>query len=282
MSTRMFARRLASLKVNAGGDDVLFGFSLPAGAMINNLRARVAMWDLNGEGTTETFMYAIEGWILPVLDPDAATTLQDIWDALVPKDTDVDILDLDTGALDTTPFFEPGEADLSQMLDVGLRPERVYHRHAFLSYADGSLFTYQDNQTPFNILWTPGTTVRIRLGKKYRVREPSVLVFGLASPSLDDTTTSLEAAASENEWGRLQYIQDVVQMALQHQLGIIDSGAESPWEESSALLRKHLEPNPYEETAGRLASVAWETVTEAILDMSVPGTMENITVTTGR
>ena len=39
-------------------------------------------------------MMAVEGWILPVLDPDAGSSFDTLLDTLVPKDTDVEVIDL--------------------------------------------------------------------------------------------------------------------------------------------------------------------------------------------
>ncbi len=126
---RMFARRMSQVTTVAAADQVLFGVSLPSDSVVHDIRAKVHLiGNSPGVAWGLAHMYAIEGWILPVLDPDVGDDYDDIWDALVPKDTDVQTLDLDTAALDTSGFYEPGEADWSSLFDVGLRPERLYHR----------------------------------------------------------------------------------------------------------------------------------------------------------
>ena len=136
------------------------------------------------------------------------------------------------GALDTSPFFEPGEADWTAVFDVGLRPERIYHRDRLLTIVNGSVFTYQDNQSPFNVEWRAGDSFSIHIGKRLRVRQPSVLVFAVAAPSMDDTTVTIQAALAENEWPQVKYMSHILERAMLHVLGVVEAGAETPWEEA--------------------------------------------------
>jgi len=279
---RMFARRLDRRNILSGTDQVVMGISLPSGSRLNKLSVEMHLWQEAPLNSTSVVMYAIEAWILPVLDPDAAADYNTLWDTLVPKDSDVETLDLDTTAATGGPFYEPGEPDLSDMLEVGLIPERIYHKNRMLTMGNGSIFSFQDNQTPFSAQWLAGDTVRMQISKNYHIEQPSVLLVGVANPSLDDTTTTGPAAATENEWGQMKYIGHVLERAMLHVFGIVEAGAETPWEEATALLKKHLEPDPFEETASDFVSASWSVATKAIIDHSVVGRLEDMTVTTGR
>ena len=107
----------------------------------------------------------------------------------MPKDTDSQTLDLDTVAADTTPFFEPGEADWSQVMDVGVRPEKLYGRYKMVSFMNAS-FKGRDNETPFALEFRFGDIVNMRVRRRLRVRQPTVLVCAMASPAMDDTNSS--------------------------------------------------------------------------------------------
>ena len=279
---RMYARRLAKTIVPVGTDEVLFGMSLPSGSRINSISAEIHLVHNAVLPFTEVTMYAIEGWILPVLDPDAASTFGTLWDTLVPKDTDVESMDLDTGASDTTPFFEPGEVDLSQLFKVGLRPERIYSHARLLSVSRGSVYLGRDPNSPFNLEWVPGAVVDIKIKKNYSVSQPSVLVFAIANPALDDTTAVTQAAATEPEWGQTKYIGHVLERAMLHVFGITEAGAETPWEEATALLKKHLEPDVFEAVAGGFVSAEWKATGRAIIDHSVEGRLGQTSISTGR
>jgi hypothetical protein len=269
---RMWARRYGQRSVGTSGDEVLFGMSLPSDTVIHDITAKVQITALDNVTllAKNVCAYALEMWLLPVLDPDGAVTYQTAVDTLVPKDTDVQAIDLDTSASDTGPFWEPGEADWSQVLDVGLRPERLWRTTRFLTLASPGVHIYQDNQSPFNKLWIPRMTERIKIRKRLRVRQPSMLVLALASPSMDDTTITEQASLVENEWSRVKYAGDMLVDAQKDLIGLAGSGG-TPWEDATDLLQKHLMPDMYEETANNFAAVSYETFTEATIDHSVVG-----------
>lgn len=286
---RMFAKRLSQNLVITNTDQVLQGISLPSGTRLNNLKVDVSVIGSAFAEFSDAMMYACEVWILPVLDPDGSLTYDAIWDTLVPKDTDevsapgADVLDLDTGGTDTTPFFEPGEPDWSDLVEVGLRPERIYHRNKLLNLANGgSVNTVQDNQTPFAPVWLPGDSFTIRIKKNYAISQPSVLLVGIGIPALDDTVNVQHTVASEVEWGQLKYIGNVLERALLAVMGVMETGAETPWIEASALLKEHLEPDVFEATAGNFISQSLVVYAKGMYDHSVVGTLETGSISTGR
>lgn len=225
--------------------------------------------------------YAVEAWILPLIDPDSAPVYSTIMDQLVPKDTDVQSMDLDTVAADATPFWEPGEADWSKLIPIGFQPERIYHRHRHISFGT--------RNTGFSIKptgeinqWWPTDSFDIRIRKNYFIENPSVMILGFSNPSNDDTD-AVEAATAltESEIPQIRYVGDLLRRALLALLGVTETGAETPWEEASLLLQKHLEPQTLEDTGGFFAATTWHIVTDMVIDHSVEGEMGRIAVTTG-
>ena len=63
---------------------------------------------------------------------------------------------------------------------------------------------------------------------------------------------------------------------------VTEAGAETPWEEATRLLQKHLEPDPFEETAGEWSGTNWDYTARCIMDHSVVGRLEGVQVTSGR
>ena len=279
---RMFAKRIANHRMTAGTDKVILGFPIPSGSRIHDIRVRMTLGGDNFLATQQVATYAAEMWLLPVQDPDNSIDMDTVWDNLVPKDTDVETLDLDTGALDTTPFFEPGEPDFSDMLEVGLRPERLFHRHRFLTLPSGAIQFRQDNQTPFNDQWLPGDAFTIRVKRRLAVNAPMILAVAVAAPALDDTTTNIPVTLPEPEWGQLKYIGHVLERALLHLLGVVEAGAETPWEEATALLKSFLEPDVYESHAGDFVTTGWRVFGDAMLDLSVAGELGRTAISSGR
>ena len=129
--------------------------------------------------------------------------------------------------------------------------------------------------------WATSEVINIRVRKNYAIRQPSALVFAFASPAMDDLTSTPENVAAENEWPRLQYMETVLEQALIKFMGLVEAGAETPWEEAAALLRKHLEPDVYEDTSGAWKPQSYHVFVDAMIDHSVEGTMGKLQLGTG-
>lgn len=281
MSVRMFARDRGQILASSGGDQIITGIALPQDTVLNDVKVKVNLINQGTLTTDQAAFFGVEAYILPVLDPDAGVTFETLWDTLVPKDIDTQTIDLDTGATDTTPFFEPGEVDWTQLLDVGLRPRKVYSRYR-MSTVHNAVFAYKDSESPFEKRYQGGDQFTIRIKRPMRVRQPSAFVVGLASPSMDDTTTSLRSVLAENEWPRIKYAGTTLEHAMIDLLGLVEAGAETPWEDATDLLQKYLEPDVYEETAGRFSGVNWLAFYDSMFDLSVVGRLGVRAVSTGR
>lgn len=227
--------------------------------------------------------YGLEGWILPVEDPDSVVTMNALWDSHVPKDTGTQTLDLDADAADSTPFYEPGHIAWEFMFDMGLQPRRLYHRHRILSAANGAIGFRQDEETPFIEHWFPGRVERVNVSRPTRVRSPSLVVFAVAAPLTTITSaTAPTAAFAEADWGRIKFIDDVVEMAMIDLLGLHEAGAEKPWEDAALLLKEFLDPVVLEANAGTLQPKSWLASGELVFDVVVPGRMKQQVLTGGR
>lgn len=280
---RMQARRNWFVQAAAGTDAIGFGITLPSDTVVHRVNVKGSFVGATEAATAfNAFGVAFECWLLPLLDPDAGLTYEAIWDNLVPKDTDVEVLDLDTAAADTNPFWEPGELDMGRIMDVGLRPRKLFHEHAYITIANGAVIVWQDNQTPFVLKYWPGGTMGFSLRRGFRVKQPSVLVCAIASPNINDTTATPPTVLSEAQIPQTKYMGDVLKRALMHQLGVVEAGAETPWEEASAVLRKHLVPDVFEGLADAFAGASWNWSGEAMIDHSVTGTLGVKSIDGGR
>ena len=271
--------------VSAGTDKVLAGISLPRDTVVHNIKATISIGPqagAQGVPLDRVLPYAVEAWVLPIYDPDQTTSMDNVWDLNVPKDSDSDTLDLDTSNADATPFWEPGELDLEAVFDIGQRPERMFHRHRLMTVARNAIAVYQDNQTPFDVLTQLGDAFDIHINKKFKVHEPSVFLIGCAVPAGDDTTSTLEAILGEPEWGQVQYMSHMLERAMLNSLGVTEAGAETPYVEATGLLKKHLDPDVLESVAGTLGSQTLQAVGEMMVDHSVVGEFGRQQITTGR
>lgn len=281
MSVRMFARDRGQIVASSGGDQVITGIALPQDTVLNDVKIKINIMDTGTLTTDQSSFFGVEAYVLPVLDPDAGPTYETVWDTLVPKDVDTQTIDLDTGAADTSPFFEPGEVDWSQLLDIGLRPRKVFSRYRMVT-AHQATFSYKDSESPFERRYQGGDAFTIRIKRPIRVRQPSLFAVALASPSMDDTTSSLRSVLAENEWARIKYAGTTLEQAMMDLLGLTEAGAETPFEEATDLLQRYLEPDVFEETSGRFQGVNWTCFYESMYDLSVVGQLGVRAVSTGR
>ncbi len=280
--TKMRLRRIFAVSTGAGTDDVIFGAFMPGGTTMSKIKGLVQMHSdaliVNG-----VVAAAIEGWVLPVFDPDAATTMSALWDALVPKDRTDDVLDLDTGAADSASFYEGGAIVWEKVFDVGLQPKRVFHWHDYASFSYHNIKAQQDVETPFAEEWFAGFNVPIVIPRPIRVSQPSLLVFGVGSPLMDRTSaTAPIAGLIENRWGQIKWIDHVMERAFLDLIGLTEGGAETPWEEASRLIAEHLDPMMLEADAGVFDPAIWFASGEVTMVHHVPGTIGKGMITTGR
>lgn len=282
---RLIGRRKAQRSLGATGDVALMAISLPSDSRIHSIRFRGGLLpNLEGQElpADEVTTYALEAWMLPIDDPDAAADIDDVWDTLVPKDTDVQTLDLDAETADSSVFYEPGETDWSAVFDVGIRPHRLWHHHRDISINNTLGIKFIDSQTPFEPKWQPGAEFSFTRNKPLFISQPSILVIGIGLPAGDDTVSVVELPLQENEWPRVKYLGDVMLLALQEVLGLTEATAETPFEEAADLIQRHLDPDVMEETGGFFTATAVKMYGEMTVDHSVVGSMDMQTVTTGR
>lgn len=276
----MTARRRSQCAASVGTDTVLWGLSLPRGSVVHDIKGVVSLVGSSNLPRPQITAYGVEIHIVPIPDPDLSAAYDSLWDNLIPKDTDVQLIDLDTATADLTPFFEPGEVDWTQVLDIGKRPVKLWGGYRFQTIHD-ALATFRDD-TNAAVEWLAGGRERIRVRKSYRVTQPSVLMCGIASPSLDDTDATPPRMILENEWSRVKYASQMLEQAMISLIGLEESGAETPWEDQVDLLQEHLEPDLFEQTSGLYTSQTWTAVGDMKISHSVTGRLDLKSLSTGR
>ncbi len=287
---RMRARRFFGIEVDDATDKVLFGLSLPSGSIVDRIKINLHFicGSVSGGGNqfdlNEAGMIAFAGYMLPVHDLDESSTVDGLWDRFVPKDTDVDVVDLDTVAQDTTSFFEPGELAMANIFEIGQRPQKWFQHSRILTAVNASIHTLQVISTPADAgKFTPGGSLSVRTRRPMRVSQPSVLTFGVGVPLLDDTSSAAPTVVTEKQWPQLKYMENTLERAILHQMGVVEAGAETPWEEASALLRIHLNPDVYESVATQwILQGEYSVYGEATIDHRVTGRLAVGNVSTGR
>lgn len=281
MGTKLTRRTMFQQLVTQNTDRVVAGIWVPANSMV---LSAAGFFDYVNLGPIPVAAVKIVGasmWWLPVDDPDSTGTMDTMWDTQVPKDTAGALLDMDTAAVDPTPEWQPGEPKWEQLYDIGAATRQVWEGHA-MSHVGRAISVFRDPATPFDIEYLPGGSMSVNLPKSFRTEGPGLLCLGISSPDLAAlSATASVAALAEDEWGRIQFIDHVVQQAMMSLLGLVESGAETPWQEATALLEDYLVPPMLEGIASSYSLSNWNIVGEMVFKIIVEGNMQQGSIDLG-
>lgn len=277
--TRLIGRRLAMRTIAIGSDQIVAAFPIPRGGTLNSLFLDTHLIAQDGASlaTHQMAVYSIAAYVVPVPDPDAQLTFEAAWDRLVPKDTAVlSQIDLDTTAADTNPESEPGEVDLSQLFNMtGLNPRKIFARHKYLTYANsmGAVGgAALDN-------WHPADHFTTTIRRKVRCSMYSYALVAVSSPFMAAHVTAVWDSPTEAEWGILQYLDVFIEQMFIASLGLLESGAESPYEEAEQFIHELLEDSLVEDTTDAFHPLIWNAFCRSTFDISVPGRPQLKTLT---
>lgn len=250
--------RMASIQLVVGADTVIFGMSIPSDSVITSMKGEVHFIgeEINWK---KACLYGLDGYIISVEDPDSPFAYDTFWDRFVPKAIGWGEggMDLDNNTQNTLSFYEPGEATVEDIMDLGDQPERVFKHRGMRTVVNnpaGYNFVASDASTFF-----PVAAVPINVTKKYRIAQrESVLLFGAASPLLTDVTTSQKSSVGEETWAYLKYAADYLSDAFLSLIGDIEAGAESPYINILDDIEEELLPAIIEATAGDFDDMVYQ------------------------
>lgn len=266
---RFFRHTLGQVVVAAGADQVIGGAAIPSDSKLNGVMGQVHL-QTSRQSILTSCLYGCDGRVLVHTDPDSPVSYNTIWDQQVDKDVDVSVGIVDIGEVtDSTPFFEPGEPNVNQIAGMSIsNDERFFRRRKMISFMtsprgflDGTPDTYM-----------PGDVFPVRVNKGIGVRDWSVAMLAVASPSMDDvTTTSWLTPTAEAEWMQAKYLEVVLEQAWMELVGLTETGAETPWEDAALEVEEILEPTVVEVTAGAFSAPQLDVWANLTWDITVPG-----------
>lgn len=273
---QMYIRRWSMMDVTAGGDKALVSWPVPKDCIVNSLSGEThAVFPI--VLTRDAVSFSIEGWMLQT--DDIATDFADqsaIWDTSVPKDDGSEVLDSSFGA-NAASMFEPGLINAAQMFDQELlTPSRLFKVTPLISLASGP-FGFE----PTTFTWHPTKIVNISLKGRYMSRFDGALVFGGGSPAWDvsennDIITIL--GTHQKALYAMAHIDDVIDKAMIDFLVLIETGAESPYDDIMTWLMNLLETVQQDTSNGNFFPATIVFTTLAIAGIAVPGTIRGKTL----
>lgn len=274
MAMRVFRNTLWSVQ-HTTTDQVIADCPLPAECKQNNFWGEMHLVSDEGDlqDVDEVSIYGMSGWVIPVTDPDSALDVNTLWDALVPKDQDVasGAFDLDVNTVVTDQWMEYGEINLDRVLDMSnLQDENNWYRYKkMLSFAQSPLGFIAGSPDTFY-----ATDVKkIRSGKKVEAEVMSWSMLGFTLADLGDIDTARLTLPSEKGWMQIKYIDIVLEQAWMFLVGLVETGAETPYEDAALLIQEMIEPEPID-TGTRLNKFNANVTCLSTFDITVPGRRE--------
>lgn len=207
----------------------------------------------NDLDVNDAFWYGVTGMIMRVPDPDNVDTVDDIWDRMVPKDLAFGAgIDQDETDVVISPEFELGEPEISSI--VGNRDPmgnlEFFRKRERISFAN-SPFAFQTG-TPDTYTGLDSFKSRAKINEAVMAHSVAVLAF--SNPAMDITSATIWNSPVEHEWSMLQFLEVFLYDFWKQLLGLIETGAETPYAEAASFLTQLLEPTVIEETAGAYLS----------------------------
>lgn len=261
--------------VTSGQDEVIVHWPLPSDCTLVRVRGEAHWVTVTAVPLSHMVAWEIGGYVIPLLDPDGNVDAEVVWDQGVPKgDTDLEFELSDTA--DTEPVFEPG-TQISEVLhgfDVNA-PERIFRRREHGGIAKWANGTYEaTGDTWFANGWT-----KFGVGKRYRVRRESAVIFGFSNPDFAGDTPNVEIlpGGQTYEWAMLKYIDDTRRDVIRWLLGLSSEGTGTfGLDEAENFMEKLVSDFSYVDDGAVWDSMQFNISTISTAIIRVPGTIANM------
>lgn len=260
--------------VTANADEIVASVPLSTGTVFQQMwltQEVIAEAKINVEVAV---FYGVAGYVFMHPDPDTAITLDILWDRMVPKDQAMDTdggFDLDNTATDAEPEFEVGQGNINAVIATEVAGTTEFFRRRKRISAGFGVPGFVAG-TPD--LYLPVDNWRVHLTPMMRVDRPSMAMVAFSSPALDITEAPSHSTPAEHEWVMLQFLEVFLFDMWKQILGLIETGAESPYAEAAGFIAQLLEQTVQEETAGAYGAPTWTVFTSMTAQIDVEGTPE--------
>lgn len=270
--------RFAARSVLAASDEVLMAWPVPSGCTVLNVWHWLSSVAAQNFDVTQVCAYGVDGYLIPLLDPDGGIDIEVIWDTQVPKMNLTLAFEM-SDASDTQPRWEPGELLTEALTTMSLNsPEQVFKRRMFITFADvqtGFLAGTPDTYRPVD-------KYRTHSKKSYFAPRESAYIFGFSNPNMANDVSDAELLPTgvNREWAMLKFIDWVMESMMVDVLGLSTGGTAVPFDEASAFIENIMTDwNVVDDTA-LFAATSWIVTGGGTMQMRVPGKIPSVQLTT--
>lgn len=266
---RVYPKIVSNAFAVAGSDALCVCLRIPGESTIHNVYIGQKVI---GErmSVQQACLYGVDMYVVPMLDPDAVPVPEDMWDQQIPKDDAVgsDVLDMDTGDVDTSPVFEPGLPSIAALTGMTTTPTRMLKRRRLLTFGDRAAGFVAGTPDEF----IPAETWRTQVKRDVYVPVPSMLMMAISSPDTLATESTWDVGGGEKGeggWAMLKYLGDTLRMAMYELVGLTEVAA-LPFDEAAVCIANWME-RLFEQQAAGFEPMMFIAFTECSVDMSVVG-----------
>ncbi len=274
----LYPKMVAQADVIPGEDQVIAAMAIPGNSKLTSCWLDISMVADVAINVVAASMYAITGYIVPMLDPDAATAPNTMWDNQIPKDDALalDVIDMDTGAADTTAEVQIGDPSIEELFNVSSRPEQIFKRVELITF--GKQSAGFEVGTPDTYI--PRDAFKTQIKRKYFVELPSMLLLGISAPAVRAVGTVPFTPQTVQDWMQLRFMADTAEDAWKLAAGIPEPGAESPYEDAATLIDAYLEQF-WQETSGSFVSSGYRVFVSMRCAVDVEGSLSITSLSSG-
>ncbi len=272
-------KKISLRQVAANTDEVVATCPVPPGGRLAKVDLRMSYGPSSVVAFDAVLACAVIGFMLPILDPDAATSVATLWDQLVPKDESQadDEIDLDQiTTADPTPEWEPGAPDLGALLDINDNVE-FFRRRVWMDINSHPQFIHLDT----TVKYLPGESWSSSLAPGVRSDVFAMAMVGFSSPVTTISTTAEDTAPTKQEWGWMMFLEDTIKGLMIVLFSATEAGATTPYVEQATFISKLTEPSIHEasQRAGDFTATTWNVNTQCTFQVVMPehGERANLT-----
>ena len=212
-------------------DAVILAWPLPGQCTLHNIWMELDLLVNVGIPIAERAFYSVDGFVIPLLDPDGGTNIDVIWDTQVPKMAQDMSYELSDSSV-TTPIWEPGEMLTESLTLMTLNaPERIFKRRNMQSLAKKA--------TVVSTTYYPTDNFSTHIKKNMYTEREAAILIGVGSPSMDQDASNDELLPSgaTAEWAMLRYIVPTLEDMFVHILGLGTPGSGTvPYDDAETFI----------------------------------------------
>lgn len=271
---RVIRKTIGALSVAVGADEVLAWCPMPTGASLESITGSIHIVGSENRAIATFGAYGVSAYVIPVVDPTSALALKTTWDTMVRKQITAAVnvssgtIDYEWDIPDTNELIQPGRMDVGQVANMGdeKQKEIIPPRLEMMSFAKRPIGFVAGTPDA----WQPIDYNRFRSRRRATAEEPSYAMLAISNPAMTEVQTSPTTDGTVARWGLGMHLKQLLDDFWRLQVGLVESGAETPYSESVTYIQDLVSPDMLDEASTLYYADAITAMVEATWVMRFP------------